>query len=108
MYFNKKYNSSRCLFQGQLQSVHVSDDTQLRHLFAYVSANNLVHKITNQKKFRSSYQEVVEKRHSEICSLSLVNELFDDNLNKLITDGIKSTLHYRSSLKEPEKSYLLE
>ena len=108
MYFNKKYNRSGSLFQGQFKSVHISDDIQLRHLFAYVSNNRKVHALSDKKKFRDSYQEVVEKRKSKICNLNLVNNLFENNLQQIIDSGIKHTITYRKSLGQSEKSELLE
>ena len=108
MYFNKKYKRSGSLFQGKFKSVHVTKDTQLKHLFAYVTSNNLIHDISDDRKFRSSYTEVVERQNSKICNLRLINSIYEDNLIKLVSDGVQLTKTYRKNIEVPEKSEFLE
>ncbi len=108
MYFNKKNQRSGSLFQGQFKSVHTKSDTQLQHLFAYVTNNNIIHKITDPNKFRNSFTETTDRTSQNICNLELLDKMFVGDLKSIINKGIKHTITYRNSLEQPDKSELLE
>jgi putative transposase len=53
MYFNKKYKRSGSLFQGAFKSKYIASDQDLRQVFAYVSENNRIHKISDRNFYRT-------------------------------------------------------
>lgn len=66
-YFNKRHDRVGPLFQGRYKSQHVSEDTHLKYLFAYIHLNPLKLiepawkgrgniNVTKAKKFISTYQ----------------------------------------------------
>lgn len=66
MYFNKRYERNGVLFQGKFKAVHLSRDTHLKYLFAYIHLNPLgiidekwkEHELRNRKeseKFIQTY-----------------------------------------------------
>ena len=38
-YFNKKYNRTGALFEGNFKAVHIEDDNQAKYLFSYIHLN---------------------------------------------------------------------
>ena len=51
MYFNTKYHRTGTLFEGRYKSEHISEDTYLKYIFAYIHLNPI-------KLFQSDWREV--------------------------------------------------
>ena len=72
-HFNFKQKRTGALFQGKFKAKHINSNEYLLHLSAYINLNNEVHKMTNGKKFRSSWGEFVtalNKTNIQICKIN--------------------------------------
>jgi REP element-mobilizing transposase RayT len=67
-YFNEKYKRNGVLFQGKFKYVHIGTDEQLQYIGVYVNLNNLVHKITNNSKYKSSLENYKSTQKFPKCS----------------------------------------
>ncbi len=73
MYFNNKYKRSGSLFQGKFKSIHITSETQLCWLSAYVNCNVEVHKIASAEGWMwSSYLDYIGKRNGTLCKKDIV------------------------------------
>ncbi len=116
MYFNKKNDRNGALFQGTFKAQHVTKDTYLKYLFAYINLNPIklidsnwkengvkdlykVEKYLNNYKY-SSYLDLVgiQRPENRILNLLEFPEYFDSKLE--FKDFIKEWL----SFKETEDS----
>lgn len=78
MYFNKQHKRSGGLFQGKFKSQHIHDDAYLRHVSVYVTYNNIVHNITDTKKFRSSALCYEQGVADALCDPNPILSMFED------------------------------
>ena len=78
MYFNHKYNHIGHVFQDRFKAVHIKDDTQLKHLSAYIHANPKVAGLVRDlKKWKySSYPEYFGAVAGGVCDTSVILEQF--------------------------------
>ncbi len=111
-YFNTKHNRSGALFQGRFKSKHVSDNSYLLHLSAYVSLNNRVHELnkTNSRLVRSSWNEYTgDSQHRRLCSTSMILDQFESRLQyaKFAKNALKLIKKRKRENKEL-KQLLLE
>ncbi len=78
MYFNRKYDHVGHVFQDRFKAVHITDDTQLLHVSAYIHQNpkvgKLVHNLRNWKY--SSYPEYLGRSGDELCDKNILLEQF--------------------------------
>lgn len=98
-YFNEKCNRSGVLFQGAFKAEHVSSNTYLLHLSAYVSLNNKVHKLGNSVS-KSSWKEYMTNKNS-ICDKDVILGEFK-NIQEYKTFALNSLRGIRER-KELEK-----
>lgn len=78
-HFNFKQKRTGALFQGKFKAKHINSNEYLLHLSAYVNLNNEAHKITNDKKFKSSWNEFATPPASnkdKICSSGIILQQF--------------------------------
>lgn len=69
MYFNKKYDRSGVLFQGNFKAVHIDSNEYLLYVSAYVNCNSEVHGIMDAVKYRwCSFSEFISNGCGEICT----------------------------------------
>ncbi|MEI7709179.1 MAG: transposase [bacterium] len=81
-YYNTKYQKSGHLFQGPYKAVHISDNTQLLHVSAYIHRNprELATWTNKEDKYLySSYQDFInENRWGKLLASDIVLEQFKD------------------------------
>ena len=80
-HFNFKQKRAGALFQGRFKAKHINSNEYLLHLSAYVNINNEAHKVTNDKKFKSSWNEFIlpTKNKFKICSPGIILKQFADS-----------------------------
>lgn len=78
MYFNRKYDHVGHVFQDRFKAVHIEDDTQLKHVSAYIHINPKTARLVREahKWPHSSYAEYIGKGEGDFCDISPVFELF--------------------------------
>ena len=76
--FNKRYKRVGSLFQDQFKAVHIEDDTQLKHVSAYVHQNPKVARLVHDlKKWKySSYPEYLGENNGGVCNTTMILEQF--------------------------------
>ena len=78
MYFNAKYAHVGHVFQDRFKAAHISHDTYLRHLSAYIHLNPKVAglvKTTSDWEY-SSYPSYIGKREDAVCDKNLILDQF--------------------------------
>ncbi len=78
-HFNFKQKRTGALFQGKFKAKHIDSNEYLLHLSAYANLNNEAHKIMNDKKFRSSWNEFASvsiKDKYQICDSRIIIKQF--------------------------------
>lgn len=101
-YFNKRYNRTGALFQGQYKATHVNTDRYLLHVSVYVNLNNKVHKIMNGL-WQSSWEEYIRKSDkSGFCAKDIILNQFQDTFTyqNFAENSIQDILERRSLYKE--------
>lgn len=81
-YYNTKYEKSGHVFQGPYRAIHISDDSQLKYLSAYIHRNprELAGWLNKEDKYQwSSYQDYIgENRWGDLLLLDIVLGQFKD------------------------------
>jgi len=79
-YFNKKYSRVGSVFQDQFKASHVSDNSYLLWLSAYIHQNPRVAGLASELADYqySSYLDYVGKRNGTLCDRSVVEGQFGD------------------------------
>ena len=98
MYFNKKNDRSGSLFQGTFKAKHITKDTYLKYLFAYINLNPIklidpnwreegIKNLIKSEKFLSTYKYSsyvdltgTERPENKILDLSSFPEYFNEEL----------------------------
>lgn len=78
-FFNEKYDRSGALFQGRFKSTHISSNSLLFYLSAYVNCNSEIHGIAKAKDYRwCSYGDYLGVRDDfkDILKKDLLTENF--------------------------------
>jgi len=84
-YFNFKYKRTGVLFQGKFKAIHITSESQLLRLSAYVNANAQVHKLAAAATYPwSSYPDYINKRNGTLCH------------KQIILDEFKNVFEYRN------------
>ncbi len=81
MYFNEKYERSGPLFGGRFKAVHVTSNSQLLHLSAYINLNFEVHNKwegAEDPLTYSSWPEYCDERKSKMCQKGIILDQFSD------------------------------
>ena len=105
-YFNNKYNRTGRLFQDKFKSKHISNNTYLLHLSAYINMNNLdsLGSKASKLSFSSLDEYLVNKK---ICNPSIVLEQFNNknDYKKFVYNSWKETYKRKNQLKLSEVSF---
>jgi putative transposase len=106
MYFNKKYDHSGVLFQGRFKSVHISSDSQLLHVSAYVNCNCEIHGIAQAKNYPwSSFEQYIGRKNNIVkCETEPILSQFK-NYNEYKNYAMDKAKEIRDK-KEREDSFL--
>jgi len=80
-YFNSKYKRSGSLWQGRFKAKHISENSYLLHVSAYVNLNNRVHQLSRRsaKLVRSSWEQYAGNI-SGICNKKIVLDQFKNSV----------------------------
>jgi len=107
-YFNHKYQRSGVLFQGRFKSIHISSNSYLLYLSAYINENNFIHGYTeNSRNWKySSYSDYIGERQGELCNKDIILDQFGYDF-KGYEEFSRENALYLKERKEDEK-YLLE
>ena len=75
MFFNKKYDRSGALFQGEYKAIHVGTNEYLLHLSSYINLNDKVHRLRDSvsKSSREEYFSNVGK----FCKKDIISGQFN-------------------------------
>jgi len=75
MFFNKKYERSGSLFQGEYKAIHVGTNEYLLHLSSYINLNDKVHRLRDSvsKSSREEYFSNVGK----FCKKDIISGQFN-------------------------------
>lgn len=84
LFFNKKYNCSGPLLQGQFKAIRIEDEKQFLHLHRYIHLNPyssfVVKNLLNLSNYRwSSFPEYLEKDTRLICSKEKILAYFKNS-----------------------------
>lgn len=106
-HFNFKQKRNGVLFQGKFKAKHIDSNEYLLHLSAYVNLNNEVHKITNDKKFRSSWNEFMPstaKGKYQLCAPKIIIKQFAnlDEYKEFAKSSLDNILERKQLFKEME------
>lgn len=108
--FNFRYKRNGVLFQGKFKAKHVDSNEYLLHLSAYVNLNNEVHKIKNDKKFRSSWNEysLFGKHKNIICTPKIILDQFTNfnDYKVFATSSLCDILERKQLFKEMKELWL--
>lgn len=107
MYFNRKYDRTRILFQGKFKSIHVDSDEYLTWLSAYININPKLHKITNNlnKYPWSSYLDYINRRKGTLCDKNMILNQFPHK-NYTYKDFIGNCLPEMRKRKDLKKYFI--
>lgn len=78
MYFNRKYDHVGHVFQDRFKAVHIENDTQLKHVSAYIHLNPKVARLVRdaRKWQHGSYPEYLDENSGGVCDKTIVLEHF--------------------------------
>jgi putative transposase len=111
MYFNKKHDRNGSLFQGTFKAQHITKDTYLKYLFAYINLNPIklidpkwkergIKNLSESEKYldgykHSSYLDLIgiKRIESRILNLFVFPEYFDSKLE--FKDFINEWLNFK-------------
>ena len=65
-YYNNKHERSGALFQGKFKAIHISSNSYLLHVSAYVNLNNRVHQLGSSTS-KSSWNEYIGSSILGVC-----------------------------------------
>ena len=105
-HFNFKYKRTGVLFQGRFKAKHINSNEYLLHLSSYVNLNNEVHKIKNDKMFRSSWNEYISPTKARrICKPSIVLNQFSNSkeYKEFAEESLVDILERKKLFKEMEE-----
>src|SRR3989344_9376007 len=101
-YFNNKYKRKGTLFQGPFKAKHIADNDYLLHSSAYINLNDRVHHLVDIELVRSSWNEFVGLRNSNICKKNDILEQFKaaSEYKAFAEDSLQLMLEKRPDYKE--------
>lgn len=103
-YFNKKYKRKGALFQGAFKVKHVSDNSYLNHVSAYINLNDKVHNISgpSHKLVRSSWNEYLIG--GDLCKKEIILDQFNntESYEEFAGENLELMLEKRPEYKELE------
>jgi putative transposase len=78
MYFNRKYQHVGHVFQDRFKAVHIDNDTQLKHVSAYIHVNPKIARLVRDlRKWKySSYPEYFTDKNGGVCDTRIILEQF--------------------------------
>ncbi len=104
MYFNRKYDHVGHVFQDRIKAVHVVDDTQLKHLSAYIHVNPQVAKLVRdaRKWPHSSYAEYLSPDTGGLCDTATILEHFKSarEYQRFVEDAFDDIVARKSTVRE--------
>ena len=104
MYFNRKYDHVGHVFQDRFKAVHIEDDTQLKHVSAYIHLNPKVARLVRDlKKWpRSSYPEYFGEIVGGVCDTKAILEQFRNvrEYEKFVEDSFEDILARKDVARE--------
>jgi putative transposase len=108
-YFNERYDRSGSLFQGRFKATHLSSNSLLFYLSAYVNCNSEIHGIAKAKNYRwCSYGDYlgVSNSRKDILSKDLLGEHFKNagELEKFSDEHIQ---HFKQRKFDEKQAKLL-
>lgn len=106
-YFNNKHERLGVLFQGRFKVNHIDSNEYLLHLSAYINLNNRVHGVSDESKFRSSWNTYVGKHKNKgFVEKKIVLSQFPNSVAyKLFAENsLRGILENKEKLKELELS----
>lgn len=93
MYFNRKYNHVGHVFQDRFKAVRIEDDTQLKHVSAYVHVNpKIAGLVRDLKKWKyGSYPEYFSEIAGGVCDTKILLEQFRNvrEYEKFVEDSLE-------------------